>query len=155
MTAALYQEDEKSNGSSSASIEPNDSTETTVAPKSSETATEPLAELDRAIAVAMEDELKKLEKPPQKRSPNCQLDHLNIVKCECRRNKKFGDSFIQTDAIPAQGAAVQCDSVETVESALKDNARKLKSVLSIHEISESEIIQIEYISSSVAAGKIV
>lgn len=81
-----------------------------------------------------------------------------MLKCKCKRSKKFDDNLTQTDVIPSQDAIVQCNSVETAKSARNnngcDNSRKSKlSMLSIHQITESEIIQIEYISSTVSAGK--
>lgn len=87
------------------------------------------------------------------------LNHLKILKCECQRNKKFDDKCTQTDAIPSQDADVQCNSVESGShecdtAGQNENLSQTKlSKLTVHEISESEIIQITSVSSTGPAGK--
>lgn len=81
------------------------------------------------------------------------LNHLKMLKCTCKRNKKFDDNLTQTDVIPSQDAIVQCNSVGTAKSAQKkhgrDNSRKSKlSMLSVHRITESEIIRISSIAGT-------
>lgn len=112
---------------------------------------------------AMENELKKLNEQRYhfRRYHKGLLNHLKILKCECRRNKTFHDKWTQTDMVQSQDVDAQCDPVEgglnhvtnLVQDAQSLNSCKSKlNMLTVHEITDSEIIQIECISSTVVAG---
>lgn len=124
-----------------------------------ESETEPLTD------AAMEIELKKLDQQRYhfKRFYKGLLNHLKILKCECRRNKTFQDKWTQTDMIPSQDTEAQCDSLEesTNETTVPvqndqshTSCQSKLSMLTVHEITESEIIQIESVSSTFVAGRI-
>lgn len=127
--------------------------------KSFETETEPLND------AAMENELKKLDaqRPHFKRYHKGLLNHLKILQCECRRNKTFQDKWTQTDMVQSQDADAQCDSVEggsneivkpAHDDHLLNSCPSKLNMLTVHEITESEIIQIQSITSTVVPGKI-
>lgn len=108
---------------------------------------------------AMEVELKNLNEQRFyfRRYHKCMLNHLKILKCGCRRNKTFEDKCTQTNMVELHDANAQCDSVEDDSNRIVDQSHnsslsKLK-MLTVHEITESEIIQIESITSTVVAGK--
>lgn len=121
--------------------------------------TEPL--IDDA---AMETELKKLNEQRYhfKRYHKGLLNHLKFLKCECRRNKTFDDKWTQTDMVRSQDAVSQSNLIEgstneITESTQDDQShascQSKLSMLTVHEITESEIIQIESISSTFVASK--
>lgn len=120
--------------------------------------TEPLSD------AAMEIELKNLDEQRNhlRRYRKGLLHHLKILKCECRRNKTFQDNWTQTDEIPSQDTEAQCDSLEGSSNEAPEpvqndqshtSCQSKLSLLTVHEITESEIIQIESITSTSAAGK--
>lgn len=121
--------------------------------KKFESETEPLSD------AALEDELKKLDEERYhfRRYHKSLLNHLKFLKCECRRNKTFHDKSTQTDMVQVQNADAQCVSVERATPVqgdqLHNSCQSKLTMLSVHEITESEIIQIESISSTVVAGK--
>lgn len=118
-----------------------------------ETDAEPLTE------AIMDTELKRLydERYNVKRFYTGLLNHLKILQCECQRNKTFKDKWTQTDVVRTQDDHAQCDAVdfnssdvsESEENILLHDSNQLKlDMLSVHEIMDSEIIQMECISSS-------
>lgn len=117
--------------------------------------TEPLTD------AAMEIELKNLDgqRYHARRYHKGLLNHLKILKCECRRHKTFQDKWTQTDVIPSQDTEAQCDSLEGSTSDATapvqiDQSHTKLSMLTVHEITDSEIIQTESISSTSVAGRI-
>lgn len=128
--------------------------------KSFEDRTEQLTE------ATMEVELKKLDEQRYhfRRYRKGVLHHLKMLKCECRRHKQFEEKSTQTDPIESQDAVVQSHSVksgsnEATESLHNEHAHDNSScqsklgLLSVHEITESEIIQIKSVSPTGIEGK--
>lgn len=82
------------------------------------------------------------------------LHHLKMLRCECQQNKKFADKSTQTDPISHQDADVQCHSVKCVPNESdnpghNDNSHQSKlNLLSVHEVTESEIIHIAPLSDT-------
>lgn len=107
---------------------------------------------------AMEIELKILfeERNHPRRFRKGLLNHLKTLECECRRHKTFQDKWTQTDVITSQDTEAQCDSLEGSTSEAPKPVQKDQSkltMLTVHDITESEIIQIESISSNSVAGR--
>lgn len=119
--------------------------------KSIEAANEPLTD------AAMDSQMKKLygKRENFRRYHRSLLHHLKMLICECQRYKKFDKKSTQTDsiAIATQDADVQCDSVLQIAASVQsENSCQAKlNMLSVHEISEADIIQI--VSSTVSKGK--
>lgn len=113
----------------------------------------------------MEIELKKLDEQRYhlRRYHKGLLNHLKFLKCECQRNKTFQDKWTQTDAIPSQDTEVQCDLFEastskatapTKNEQLHTPCQSKLSMLTVHEITDAEVIQMESVSSTSVAGRI-
>lgn len=123
--------------------------------------TEPL--IDDAT---MESELKKLNEQRYhfKRYHKSLLNQLKFLTCECRRKKTFDDKWTQTDTVRSQDAVSQSNlikgstneiTVSTQDDQSHASCQSKLSMLTVHEINESEIIQLQFesISSTSVASK--